>query len=133
MAAKYITGVDGSVTLPSGFNLKSDSWSLTVSQALVNVTNYASGGYEENVGGLKRGSFSITGVLKYDDTTTTPGLTAIAKLGSAFTLLAVTGCTYAFTGIITSAPISSDVNAGLRAAYSGVTSGTITEVWDETA
>lgn len=132
MAAKFITGVDGSVTLPTGKGLLADSWSLVVGQALVNVTNYGSGGYEENVGGLKRGSWSITGVVKYDDTSTTPGVTAIAKLGEAFTFLAVTGCTWAFTGIITSAPLSSDVSAGFRGAYSGVTSGAITEVYDQT-
>ena len=133
MAAKFITGVDGSVTLPSGKNLKCDTWSLVVGQALVNVTNYVtSAGYEENVGGLKRGAFNITGVVQYDATDTTPNITGIAKLGETFVLLAITGCTYTFTGLITSAPIGSDVNAGVRAGYSGVTSGQIVEVWDQT-
>jgi hypothetical protein len=133
MATTPATGTDGSVTFITGHNAKFASWTLNISQALVDVTGYDSSGYFQAVGGLKSGSWTVAATLKYDAATHTPGATAMTKNGGAMTLQVASGCTYAFTGIIISAGLSSDVGAGARIVYSGVTSGAITETWDESA
>jgi hypothetical protein len=74
---------------------------------------------------------AATSTLKYDAASHNPGATEINKNGGAMVLTVATGCTYSFTGIIISVGLSSDVGAGARVVYSGVTSGTITEAWDE--
>jgi predicted secreted protein len=131
MASTPATGTDGSVTFITNHDAKFASWTLNISQALVDVTGYDSSGYFQAVGGLKSGSWTVAATLKYDAASHNPGATEINKNGGAMVLTVATGCTYSFTGIIISVGLSSDVGAGARVVYSGVTSGTITEAWDE--
>jgi hypothetical protein len=132
MATTPATGVDGAVTF-AGHIAAYNSWTLTVSQALVDVTAYGDT-YAANVGGLKFGSWTIGGTLKYDAATHSPNAEILEKTGVASMVLTVApGCTYTFTGIPTSCSISSDVGGGARVTWSGVTSGAISEAWDEGA
>ncbi len=131
MATTPATGVDGAVTF-AGHIAAYNSWTLTVSQALVDVTAYGDT-YAAHVGGLKFGSWTIGGTLKYDAGTHSPNLDVMDKTGVASMVLQVAPlCTYTFTGIPVSATASSDVGGGARVTWSGVTSGAITEAWDET-
>lgn len=124
------TGVDGSVTF-TGHAAAFNSWTLTISQALVDVTAYGDT-YASHVGGLKFGSWTIGGTLKYDGASSSPDAENLSKTGIANTVLQVaTNCTYTFTAIPVSCSISSDVGGGARVTWSGVTSGAITEAWDE--
>jgi hypothetical protein len=130
MATTPATGVDGAVTF-TGHNAAFNSWTLTVSQALVDVTAYGDT-YAAHVGGLKFGSWTIGGTLKYDASTHTPNAEVLEKTGVTGMILQVApSCTYTFTGIPVSCSISSDVGGGARVTWSGVTSGAITEAWDE--
>ena len=122
--------MDGAVTF-TGHNAAFNSWTLTASQALVDVTAYGDT-YASHVGGLKFGSWTIGGTFKYDAATHSPNLDVFEKVGVANMVLQVaTNCTYTFTGIPVSASASSDVGGGARVTWSGVTSGAITEAWDE--
>ncbi len=132
MATTPATGVDGSVTF-AGHIAAYNSWTLTVSQALVDVTAFGDL-YAAHVGGLKFGSWTIGGTLKYDASTHSPNVEILEKTGvTGIVLQVATGCTYTFTGIPVSCSVSSDVGGGARVTWSGVTSGTITEAWDESA
>ncbi len=131
MATTPATGVDGSVTFGTHYAAY-NSWTLTVSQALVDVTAFGDT-YAAHVGGLKFGSWTIGGTLKYNDASASPNAEVLEKTGVANMVLQVaTNCTYTFTGIPVSCSISSDVGGGARVTWSGVTSGTIAEAWDET-
>jgi hypothetical protein len=132
MAVKSASGVDGSVTLPTGKVIKCDNWSLVVSQAQVPTTGFGDT-FVTRVGGLKDGAISFGGTFKYDATTTSPGLTAMTSAPESFVFQVATACTYTFTATINSAGASSDVAGAARASYSGFTSGSIVEAWDETA
>jgi hypothetical protein len=132
MATTPATGVDGNVSFGTHYAAY-NSWTLTVSQALVDVTAYGDT-YAAHVGGLKFGSWTIGGTLKYDAASHSPNLEVLEKTGITGIILTVaTGCTYTFTGIPVSATASSDVGGGARVTWSGVTSGAITEAWDESA
>lgn len=130
MATTPATGVDGNVSFISGHNASFNSWTLTVSQALVDVTAYGDV-YAAHVGGLKFGSWTVGATLKYDAASHSPNAEVLEKTGGSMTLQVATNCTYAFTGIPVSCSLSSDVGGGARVTWSGVTSGTITESWDE--
>jgi hypothetical protein len=129
MATTPATGVDGNVTF-AGHIAAYNSWTLTVSQALVDVTAFGDL-YAKHVGGLKFGSWTIGGTLKYDAASHSPNLEILEKTGAAIVLTVATDCSYSFTGIPVSGTASSDVGGGARVTWSGVTSGAITEAWDE--
>lgn len=131
MATTPATGVDGLVSFITGHNASFNSWTLNISQALVDVTAYGDT-YAANIGGLKFGSWTVGATLKYDAASHSPNAEVLEKVGGAMTLQVATNCTYAFTGIPTSCSISSDVGGGARVSWAGVTSGAIVEAWDET-
>jgi hypothetical protein len=132
MATTPATGVDGNVSFISGHTASFNSWTLNISQALVDVTAYGDT-YAANVGGLKFGSWTVGGTLKYDAASHSPNAEVLEKTGGAMVLTVAPLCTYSFTGIPTSCSISSDVGGGARVSWAGVTSGAITEAWDESA
>lgn len=134
MATTVAVGVDANITFITGHNACFDTFSFMVGQRLISTTCFGDT-YEGVRGGLKYGSWSAEGKPKFDASSTAPGLggTTITKGGGTITLTIASGCTYAFTGIIERGGISADVNGGQRLSYSGVTSGSITETWDETS
>jgi hypothetical protein len=129
MALTIASGVDGSVTFVTGHAAKFDSWTMRAGQRLNNITGFDSGGFEENLGGLKFGEGSCTGHLKYGVASSAPGMATFAKAGGAATFQVATGCTLAATIIVSDGTISSDVNGAARVAYNYRTAGTITETW----
>ncbi len=129
MALTPATGVDGSVTL-TGHAASFNSWTLNISQALVDVTGYGDT-FAKNVGGLKFGSWTASGTLEYDAASTAPAADDLEKTAITDIVFQVAaGCTYTFDGIITSASLSSDVGGGARITFAGVTSDAIVEAWD---
>lgn len=131
MAETVAVGVDGSVSFISGHNAVFDSFELMIGQRLVSTTGFGDT-FEEVRGGLKYGSWTCAGKPKFDVSSSAPNLDGIAGAGGSITLTVATGCTFQFTGVIERGGISSDVNGGARLVYSGVTSGAVTETWDET-
>jgi hypothetical protein len=125
-------GTGSSFTTPTGHNVCVDRATVSVSQSLVNVTCFGDT-FEDNIGGLKRGAVSFEGTPQYNAVSTAPGLPNISGTGGAFTFVVAPSCTISGTMIISDASISSDVSGAVRASYSGVTAGALTESWDETA
>lgn len=131
MALTKAVGSDGSVSFVSGHNLCADEFELAVGQQLINTTCFGDT-YETNRAGLKFGRWSVSGKAIYDAGSTKPGLDDLSGTGGTITLTIATGCTEAFTGIISTAAVRSNVNGEVRLTYNGVTSGAVTETWDET-
>jgi hypothetical protein len=125
-------GVNGSFTAPTGHTLKFDRWQLNVGQRLINTTGFESAGYEENTGGLKFGQWLASGHFKDNASGSSPGFDALNGAGGSGTFQVATGCTVAATLIVANIEGTSDVNSEARGTLSGVTSGAITETWDET-
>jgi hypothetical protein len=130
MALTIASGVDGSFTAPTGHNGKFDTWSLNVRQVVNDITGFDSGGFEENIGGLKGADFTATSHFKYDAANTSPGLPT--KTGGTATCQVAANCTYSATVIVSATPASSNVRGAAGFALAGRTSGTITLAWDET-
>lgn len=132
MAKTTAFGVDGDVTLFTNHNLNFEGWVLTVSQEIVDETGYDSGGWAETKGTIKSAAFSATGFPQYDAASTNPGVGSITAAGGTVTFQVATGCTYSFSGVVTSAGHASSLRGQSRVTYTGVTNGAITTVWDET-
>lgn len=131
MAITDATGVVGDVTLPAGYAVKADTWSLSISQALVPTTGFGDT-YETNVGGLKRGAWSVTGTPQYNAANTNPGINdSTSDPQSGFVFQVATNCTFSCSGLLVTGTASSDVAGAARVTYSGVTSGSVTDAWDE--
>ena len=123
------SGVDGSVTFVNTHNAKFDTWTMRAGQRMNNITGFDSGGFEENLGGLKFGEGSATGHNQYGVANTAPGMASFSKTGGNATFQVATNCTLASTIIVSDGTISVDVNGASRIAFNYRTSGTITEAW----
>lgn len=128
MALTSASGVNGSVTLPTGKNIKCDTWSLVVSQAQVPTSGFGDT-WATRVGGLKDGAFSFGGTFIYGAANTAPNLVGITTAPESIVFQVATNCTFTFSGVITSSGGSDDINGAPRASYSGFTSGSIVEAW----
>lgn len=125
-------GTDASISFISGHNACFDRFELTIGQRLVNTTCFGDT-YESNRAGLKFGRWMAEGKPIYDDTTTKPGFDDMTGTGNTVTFTIATGCTLAVTCIIDTISVRADVNGEQRLTYTGVTSGAVTETWDETS
>ncbi len=127
-----ISGIDGSLTMPTGYNACFDSWSLVIGQRMNNVTCFGAT-FEDNLGGLKFGRWTATGTPTKDAATTIPISTNTLTSAAANCVFTVaTNCTMTIGVIVAEFAASSDVNGAARVAYSGPTAGAIAIVWDET-
>lgn len=61
----------------------SKSHSIEMNNSLIDVTSKDSGGWEENIGGLKSVSLSGDGLIAFDDTYTVDDLTTVLIAGTA--------------------------------------------------
>lgn len=134
--ATVIHGILGSVTMPSGFSIKTDSWYLTLEQAAVETTGYADNGDRTYRGGLRGGSGSFSGFLEEGSGATAPGWGTIAagsnQSATSMVLIASTGGSdskYTFSAIITSLKVDHNVQGQVRVTADFVASGAITEAW----
>ncbi len=130
-----ISGIDGSLTMPTGYNACFDSWSLVLGQRQNNVSCFGDV-FESNVGGLKFGRWTATGTPTFNNTSTAPISSTtpwITQTPANCVFTVATGCTFTIGVIVAEFAASSDVNGAARVAYSGPTSGAVAVVWDETA
>lgn len=133
MAIATAFGSDGDVTFISGHHANFMRWAYGVSQGIVDETGYDSGGWAENKGtGICRAGWSAMGYPQFNASSTNPGFGSISAAGGSITFQVATGCTIAFTGIVGSANIASDLEGQATMAYSGVQTGTPTVTWDQT-
>jgi len=137
MAATPISGVTGSVTLPTGHSGRIRAWSATLSQSVNDATGFSQARWAVNLGGIASLSGSASGYLEYDAASTAPALAISTNpgptvLGASMNLVAGTGCSFSFTGVISSISVGQSVDGVGTVAFSFVSSGAVTETWDVT-
>ncbi len=134
--SKPLSGALGSVTLPSGHNGRIRAWSAEQVQSVNDTTGFSQAPWASNLGGLNSFRGSASGYLEYDNTSTSPGVggttPTISKTGGAMTLQAFTGCTYTFTGIISSIMTGQSVDGVGTVKFDFVADGAVVSTWDET-
>ena len=139
MAKKIISGADGAVALPTGFNLKFATWSATANYGVADTTGFGDAGYTASEATVASMTGSAFGYVEYDDTSSAP----MPALGSTFdpssvvgagTITAITGCTYGGDILVTDITFSRSSKPGvvMEATYNFTFTGAITRTWDET-
>mgnify|MGYP003140773519 CR=1 FL=1 len=139
-----ITGAEGNCII-TGYNAKFNTWSASVSRAVVDLTGFADTGKRRQLGLLDiTGSAAGHLTTDADGASDTPGL-ALMSAGAAATLDGVdielissttsSACKIEFSGIVTSMAPSVDVNGDQIMNYNfeltgGALSG-VTMSWDE--
>lgn len=141
MAITAITGPGGSVTTVTGFYGKFNNWTATVSNPSVETTGFTDNGLMTNA---SSGPISMSGTLtaigQFDAATTAPfpaaGLASSPTFSSwsgSLTLTATTGCTYAMTVVMTGGTMTRGNAGRMELTFNWISSGAITQTWDESA
>ena len=138
MSVQTIQGLGGAVAMPTGFVAKIGKWTAKFNVEDVDTTGFVDVGYHTHEVVAIGLTGSATGIGEYDSTSSsaaTPspstGLGATPTLNSwkgTITLTAQTGCTYAFTAVIS---MNQDRawNGALMVTYDFKSSGAITQTW----
>ena len=133
MAETWVTGSDGSVTLPSGNSFHASIWTGNFTRHISLVTGFGDGGARRVISSVQEAEGSVSGSPTFDASSTAPGVDAAAP-GGALTLQVATGCSYAPTCVFPSFGFQVDYNADNTIDMSWATSSgaAISETWDET-
>jgi hypothetical protein len=139
--ANRITGSDGQCTV-ADHNILFNTWSATFSQVVTDVTAFADP-FANKRGGLMSGTFSASGVMKDNASTTIPmpkdggGLLAFDPAGEAVTLqtgsTTKTNSQWSGTAIIGNVSPTSTQGGDASISVDGEFTGNITITWDESA
>lgn len=128
-----IIGHSGSCTAGGSAVGTAKAWSLDITGETVDTTNFASNGWKESVQTLKSWSGSITVIFDGGDDTGEAALIAGLTSGSSVALVLDTSATGAgtsekFSGnaIVTSMPVTNDVNGIIEVAFSFEGTGALT-------
>jgi hypothetical protein len=132
MAAGPISGISGNFTI-TGHNFRVAAWSGSINHEMNDVTGFAQAPWREQIGGLKSLTGVASGFLESNGTNTTPGLTNLASVGSAFTATAMTGCTFSGNATVSAINIGTAVNGVASCSIVFASTGEVTETWDEAA
>ena len=139
-----IAGLDGDITLPSGYNILVSNWSANYTVETTDSTTFASQGFREFEPTIQTMTGSFGGHGQFDATSTAPIPAALAdgsvlstgdlaNAKATVTLTATTGCTLAGTAIVTGLSFTRDVAGKLEITGDLQFSGPITQTWDEVA
>jgi len=138
--ANRITGSDGNCTV-DGHNILFNTWSATFSQVVSDVTAFTDS-FATKRGGLMYGTFSASGIMQDNASTTEPMPTstdvlAFDKAGEAVELQ--TGSTtknlsmWSGTAVIGNVSPTSSQGGDASISLDGEFTGNITLTWDESA
>lgn len=143
--AKPIGGPGGSFAGPTGWNLKFASWAGSYDVETADAQGFEDSGFIFPIPVNTGFSGSVAGVLQYNAASTKPvpdalmdgAVLAVGDLETSsvgsFTLTVITGCTIAFTGVMTNFTINRALKgSAVLGSFSFVSQGPITRVWDET-
>lgn len=145
MALTNITATGGAAALPTGCNGRFQTYDAETSFPEVDITGFGDGGAATfaPAGGV-RCTGTVNSILQFDATNTSPFPTTIAD-GSALTLAdlddvigamtltVTTGCTLAFSGIISSVSFNRGETGAATGSYRFGSTGQLTLTWDQTA
>ncbi len=129
-----ISGPGGSVTLPTGVNIKVAAWSATYQADVVDTSGFVDAGVHTHdataymlVGSaIGSGSTGNAGTIPASATGATP---TMSGLKGSCVLTAASGCTLSFTAVVTSVPLNRVFNGKLDAMVSFVSDGAVTQTW----
>lgn len=135
MAETYVSGVDGSVTMPSAsHNMAVKSWSASFTKHSSRVTRFGDASIRIRQG-IQNCTGSLAGTPTFDAATLAPGAGggSADRDGSALTLLVALGCSYAptvaFENIAHTVDVEGDSSTVMDFANSNGVA--IAETWDE--
>jgi hypothetical protein len=94
--ATLVQGFDGDVTLPSGWVIKVQGWSISTNQDVREVTGFSDSGYKDRIFGCFDWDCTVNG-LAYSDSGSTP-LVVTPGISGSIVLTASTGDT--FSGVV---------------------------------
>ena len=141
----YLTGMDGAITLPTGYNAKISTWSATVSRVSLDMTSLGEGMKNRTMGIIDMVG-SAGGHMTRDVGSSTPGYVKMKELnnlaGDSITLThlpdpdggsATKACSIAGTCIIDNIAVTSDVNGDATITFNFMLSGGAapTVLWEE--
>ena len=129
MPITRIQGFDGSVTLPSGYNAKIKSYSVSLDMAMADVSVFQDT-WRQFRGGIQGGSGSLTGVMVYDASTTSPGFVASRTTAGTLRLTQATGCYLEGSAFFTNISVQSSVDGDAVITMDFTFTGAVTETWD---
>lgn len=129
-----ITGYSGSCTVGGSLVTAAKAWSLDVTQETADTTNFSSNGWKESTATLKSWSGSITVIFDGGDDAGQAALIAGVTSGAAVALVLSTdasglGTSEKFSGnaIVTSMPITNDVNGIIEVSFAFEGTGALTQ------
>ena len=129
-----IAGHSGSCTIGGTAITEAKSWTLNVSQDVVDTTNFSSGGWKESAATLKGWSGSITVIYDGGDDTGQAALIAGVTSGDVVALVlnadaSGSGTSETFSGnaIITSMPITNAVSGIIEVSFDYTGSGALSQ------
>lgn len=129
-----IKGYNGSCTVGGNSVGSAKAWSLDVTQETVDTTNFGSSGWKESAPTLKSWSGSITVIFDGGDDAGQASLIAGVTSGTAVALELLTGATgsgtsekFAGNAVVTSMPITNDVNGIIEVSFSFEGTGALTQ------
>lgn len=129
-----ITGHSGSCTVGASAVTEAKAWSLDVSQGTADITNFSSNGWAESAATIKSWSGSITVIFDGGADTGQAALITGVTSGASVALELVTGSigsgsSEKFSGdaIITSMPITNEVNGIIEVSFSFTGTGALTQ------
>jgi hypothetical protein len=130
MAESYISGHDGSVTMPAAHGGQIIAWSLRGSQARKDTSHYGGGRGRTFRGGLTMAEFTLRYLARKAGTNVSPGVTAMAIDGVSLTLTADTGLTFVGIALFDSINIDHAMDdPAIGGGMSGVFTGPLAETW----
>jgi len=135
-----IQGINGAYSGVTGFNAKMASWTANINIDNVETTGFSSNGYRDREPVIVHLDGNASGTGEFDASSTAPtpsallaGTAAVSNAKGSMTLTATTGCTLAFTGVMQQVGLNRPNDGKLDVNHSFVSSGAITQTWDETA
>ena len=131
-----IQGINGNVSLPTGFGAKIAGWSADLQVSQVDTTGFADAGYHtfEPTSIMMSGSCQGTGQFGASGTTPAPGSLLgstpdLTQAKGTLTLTATTGCTYSFTAVFSNVKFQRNWAGKLDVSFDFQSSGPITQTW----
>lgn len=134
MAIKVATGINASITLPTGTLVKTDSMAYTNDRRLINTTGFVDGEWDTFQGDGRSALLAFSGHPQYDATSTDPDIVLDNDDAEEYTITVATGCTIVADFVKFRASFTADKKSGqTRISVLAQQSGAATQTWDETA
>jgi hypothetical protein len=115
----FLAGKSGGITI-GGATWKLSEWAVDMQSEAVDVTNFESAGYVENIAGLTKATITAKG--KFDSTL----MGATAGTSYAFSLEASGSLAYAVTARITSIKLVTEVSKAVEVEVTAESNGSFT-------